>query len=441
MLADTANLALAGVRPYSKGPNFVTAPVAARIAERPMAETQPTYKVQFHDMAHGGEAVAYLPDGRAVFAAGVLPGEEAEIRLVHEKKKWARAEVLQILRPSEDRVDAACSHFGECGGCQWQHISIERQRQLKTEIVRGQLSHLGGIENPPVEDCRGVGEADGFGYRNHVVFSLDHAGHTALNRGGSRELIPIESCPQLHPLLRQWHEALPMLPGGRRLELRVGTRTGQRLAMVRGQVQPEAAAEAKSNGIPLTWPGRGEVTEMVHTERMRISSKSFFQVNTEASELLVDLVLEMLDPAEDDSIVDAYAGIGLFTLPLARRAAQIYAIERNAAAVRDLRFHVHALRDRVHVVGTPVEESSSQLPDRVHLLVADPPREGLGVEIATRFAAMKPRRIVLVSCDPAACARDVRAFCEAGYELERVVPVDQFPHTYHVEIVSELVRK
>lgn len=406
-----------------------------------MAETQPTYKVQFHDMAHGGEAVAYLPDGRAVFAGGVMPGEEAEIRLVHEKKKWARGEVLKILRPSEDRVEPTCAHFGQCGGCQWQHISIERQRQLKTEIVRGQLSHIGGIENPPVEPCRGVGEPDGFGYRNHVVFRLDERGRTSLHRGGSRELVPIDACPQLHPLLREWHESMPLLPGGRRLEMRVGTRTGQRLAMVRGRVDPEAAERAKELGIPLTWPGKGEVTEMVHTEHMRISSKSFFQVNTEASEVLVDLVLEMLDPGPEDSVIDAYAGIGLFTLPLARRAAQVYAIERNAAAVRDLRFHVHGLRDRVHVVGTPVEEAGSQLPERVHLLVADPPREGLGAEIAARFAAMKPRRVALVSCDPAAGARDIRTFCEAGYRLERTVPVDQFPHTYHVEMVSLLVRK
>lgn len=406
-----------------------------------MSEATTTHRVHFHDLAHGGEGVGRLPDGRAVFVAGAIPGETAEIRLVHEKKSWARGELVELIEASPDRVEPPCPYFGECGGCQLQHLSLKRQRAAKTEVVRGQLRHLGGIDDPPVEDCRAVGPEDGFNYRNHVAFSLDASGRACYHRARSRDLVAIDHCPLLHPLLQEWHETMPPLPGGRRLELRVGTRTGQRLAMVRGRVEGAAVAASRERGVPLTWPGHGEVTEMVHAEHMRISSKSFFQVNTEAAELLVDLVVEMLEPGEEDAVVDAYAGIGLFTVPLARHAAQVHAVERNPAAVRDLRHHVRDLGDTVHVVGTEIEKADDQLPSRFDLLVADPPREGLGAEMAGFFALRQPRRIALVSCDPASCARDVRALLERGYRLERVVPVDQFPHTYHVEIVSLLVRE
>ena len=207
--------------------------------------------------------------------------------------------------------------------------------------------------------------------------------------------------------------------------------------MVQGEVASEAAAAARQAGIPLSRAGKGEITEMVHSEHLRVSSKSFFQVNTEAAELLVDLVIEMLEPGDDDSVLDAFAGVGLFAVPLARRSPRVYAVERNAAAVRDLRHHASDLKTRLHVIGTDIEQAFSQLPPSVDLAVADPPREGLGEATARALAELKPRRLVLVSCDPAAGARDARTLIECGYRLHRVVPIDQFPHTYHVECLLE----
>lgn len=397
-----------------------------------------TFQVQFRGMAHGGEAVGDLPDGRVVFVGGVLPGETAEVRLTGGKKRWARGELVSVVEASPDRVEAPCPHFGPCGGCQWQHIRLERQRALKKEILSGQLSHLGGIEDPPVEDVRAVGDAEGFGYRNHATFRVTREGRTAYFRAGSKDKIEIDRCLLLHPLLREWHEALPPLDGAFALELRVGTRTAQRLAMTRGQVSEAAFEEAANRGIPLKRAGSDEITEMVGTERYRVSSKAFFQVNTDGAETLVELVLEMLDPQPTDTIVDFYAGVGLFAVPLARKAEKVLAVEGNTAAIRDLRFHKKGLP--IHVVGTSVEDSRPQLPQTVDKVVADPPREGLGAEIAERIAQMKPSTIALVACDPASLARDVKSLVEHGYRLERVVPVDLFPHTFHVEAVAELRR-
>lgn len=398
-----------------------------------------TFDVTLHDMAHGGEAVGRLDDGRAVFVAGAVPGERVRIELVEEKKRYARARLLEVLEASPDRVEPPCPYVGDCGGCQWQHIAIERQRMLKREIVRGQLAHLARIADAPVEATRVVGSADGFGYRNHVVLSVDAEGRTGYYRPGSRDVVAVASCLVLHPLLREWQEQLPPLHGVNRLEMRAGTRTAQRLAMTRGRPVPETLRAAAELGIPLVAAGEDEITEMVHTEKMRVSSKSFFQVNTDGAEALVELVLEMLAPADTDTVIDAYAGVGLFTVPLARRAARVLAVERHPAAVRDLRHHAEQVRGKVHVIATDLERSFDQLPKRAELIVADPPREGLGEEAARALAGLRPHRFVLVACDAASFARDVASLHEAGYRLERAVPVDQFPHTFHVEIVALLV--
>jgi 23S rRNA (uracil1939-C5)-methyltransferase len=397
-------------------------------------------KIQLHGMAHGGEAVGRLEDGRAVFVRGAIPGETVEVRLTQQKKRWARAELLEVVESSPDRVEPPCPFVTDCGGCQWQHIGLDRQRALKREIVAGQLAHLAGIETPPVEETIAVGEPDGFGYRNHVQLSIDPEGRAGYYRAGTHDVVPVDRCLLLHPLLREWHEKLPLLPGAHRLELRAGTRTFQRLALLRGFVDEDAAEASYQLGIPLGRAGEGEITEMVGTERFRISSKSFFQVNTDGAETLVDLALQMLELGEDSSVVDAFAGVGLFSVPMARVAQKVWAVERHPAAVRDLRHHAQEFRDTIHVVGTGVEEGFSQLPGKVDRVLADPPREGLGETLARKFAALDPARLVLVACDPASLARDVKFLQDTGYRLRRAVPVDLFPHTYHIEVVAQFDR-
>lgn len=399
-----------------------------------------TATIELHGMAHGGEAVGRLDDGRAVFVAGGIPGETVEVRLTQQKKRWARAELVSVVEASSDRVAPPCPFVADCGGCQWQHIALDRQRELKREVIRGQLGHLAGIEDAPVEPTVGVGEADGFGYRNHVHLAVDAEGRTGYFRAGTRDVVPVDHCLLLHPLLREWHEKLPLLPGARRLELRAGTRTFQRIALLRGFVDEDAAEESYQRGIPLGRAGEGEITEMVGTERFRISSKSFFQVNTDGAEKLVELALEMLELGEETSVVDAFAGVGLFSVPMARTARKVWSVERHPAAVRDLRHHAKEFRDKIHVVATDMQEAFTQLPGTVERVLADPPREGLGETVARGLARMTPERIVLVACDPASLARDAKFLADEGYVLERVVPVDLFPHTYHIEAVARFVR-
>jgi tRNA/tmRNA/rRNA uracil-C5-methylase (TrmA/RlmC/RlmD family) len=403
----------------------------------PSLEPGTEVTVRFHGVAHGGECVGSLPDGRVVFVGGVIPGELAAVRITRRKKRWARADLVEVIEASPDRVQAPCPYFGPCGGCQWQHIALPRQRAMKREVLVGQLEHLGGIADPPVEEVRTAGPDDGFGYRNHATFAMTEDGRTAYHQSRSSDLVAVESCLLLHPLLREWHEALPPLDGAFGLELRAGTRTAQRLALVRGQISEASYEAAQKRGVPLKRAGHDEITEMVGIDKFRVSSKSFFQVNTDGAEILVELVTSMLEPGPESQVLDLYAGVGLFTIPLARAAAKVFAVESNPAAIRDLRFH--AKGQPIHIVGTRLEDADEQLPQRVDLAVADPPREGLGAA-AAMLAARKPERIVLVACDPASLARDAKSLVEAGYALARVVPVDLFPQTYHIEAVALFTR-
>lgn len=210
--------------------------------------------------------------------------------------------------------------------------------------------------------------------------------------------------------------------------------------MFRGYIDEAAGEASYQRGVPLGRAGEGELTEMIGVERFRISSKSFFQVNTDGAEKLVELVLEMTAADEETTVVDAFAGVGLFSIPLARVARKVWSVERHPAAVRDLRHHAADFRDRIHIVGTEMQEAFTQLPTRVDRVVADPPRDGLGEGVAKGILEMQPAKIVLVACDPASLARDTRAFTDSGYRLTRVVPVDLFPHTFHIEAVAEFVR-
>ena len=154
-----------------------------------------TTTIELHDMAHGGEAVGRLEDGRAVFVSGGIPGETVEVRLTREKKRWARGELVSVVEASPDRVTPPCPFVGDCGGCQWQHISLTRQRELKRDIILGQLAHLAGLEDVSVADTIGVGESDGFGSRSRT---------TCLQRGGTAGSLGAGERARSWPLPRSW---------------------------------------------------------------------------------------------------------------------------------------------------------------------------------------------------------------------------------------------
>lgn len=394
-----------------------------------------------HDLAHGGEAVAKV-DGKAIFVAGVMPGEQARVRITKDKGAWARAELVEIIEPSSDRVAPPCAHFGECGGCQWQYAPLATQVAWKQGVVESQLQHLAGLTDVDVRPVETPGPP--FGYRNRMDFQIA-GGKPALYKGSTRVEVPIDECLLLVPALAELYQRLGNIDGLNSLTIRAGVNTEQVLAIVTGRL-PESA---KNWGVPIARVRRGtpsveqgqmHLYEEVAGHRYRITANGFFQNNTWGAEALIRLVTEALEPEKDDVLLDAYAGGGLFSVALGQLVSQLIAVETSPLGLRDLEHNLEAADGpAADIVGIPFEESAGEYDDWT-IAVCDPPRTGLGAAGVDALIDARPRRVAYVSCDPASFARDAKTLVEYGYALKWVSPVDMFPQTYHIETVARFDR-
>ncbi|MBI5157614.1 MAG: class I SAM-dependent RNA methyltransferase [Acidimicrobiia bacterium] len=396
-----------------------------------MIELHPT------DVAHGGEAVARV-EGKAHFVEGAMPGERVLGEVIKDGGSWARVELHRIVERSPHRIEPPCAHFGVCGGCQWQFAEYPIQLEWKRTILAGQLAHLGKIVEPPVRDTVMVGAP--FGYRNRADFRVAGGG-PAFHRRRSHDLEPIDECLLLHPSLAELYARLGDLGDATAVTLRIAVTTGARLAVVEGQVPATAtdwgcSVSYRRRGRLSAVIGDGTITETVAGATFRITGDAFFQNNTAGAEMLVALVREALVPRIGDTLLDAYAGGGLFGITVGRDLAAVIAVESDPLAVSDLRHNAATAGLAVRIIEGAVEQAVPLIGGRWDLAVVDPPRDGLGVKGVEAVAAGRPRTIAYVSCDPASLARDARYLGERGYRLLWAAPVDLFPQTFHIETVA-----
>lgn len=398
--------------------------------------------VETRDMAHGGEAVGSLDDGKTVFVAGGLPDETLKVTELVDRGTWARAVLDEVVRPSADRIEPPCPYFGECGGCQWQHADYAAQLRYKQEIVAGQLAHLGKLPDTEVRPTVAPGAP--FGYRNKMNFQIED-GLTGQYRAQSHSLVPLDACMLLVPELAELYSRLGPIPDATKVIIRHGTRTGESLVVVDGEVPDQAdawdASVVRRDGATIhPVIGPNHIHEIVAGVRFRITGAAFFQVHTKAADELVALVAEALQPGPDDVLLDAFAGGGLFTATVGRRAGRVLAVETGRYAINDL---VHNLRtngmEHAEVADGRVEDVLAEPIDDWDLVICDPPRTGLGASGIDAIVGPRPRVVAYVACDPASFARDARLLVDRGYRLEWVTPVDQFPQTFHIETVAKFV--
>ncbi|MFC2177257.1 class I SAM-dependent RNA methyltransferase [Actinomycetota bacterium] len=395
---------------------------------------------EINDIAHGGEGVGRV-DGKAHFVSGVIPGEKVIGRIAKDGGSWARAELVEVRTPSPDRVVPLCPHATRCGGCQWQHATYDAQRAWKHNTVVTQLQHIGKIADPPVGDV--VAPGPPFGYRNRMDFRV-HDGRPAMHRARSHEMVPLDVCQLLDPKLAAVFGRLNNLDGVAQFILRAGTNTGDSLMIVNGVI-PEQAGDwgvplAQQQGKAVTGiAGPARITEDVNGTRFRITGNVFFQNNTHGAAALVELVRNALQPEATDTVLDAYAGVGLFGASLAADVDRVIAVESNRVAAADLARNLKAAGVDHRVIRGKMESVAGHLDEYAELAIADPPRTGLGEAGIAAVTATSPRRLAYVSCDPASLARDAALLGGIGYQLAEVTPVDMFPQTFHIEAVATFV--
>lgn len=407
-----------------------------------------TLDLELTAMAHGGSALG-RHEGRVIFVPYAIPGERVRVELVEEHQRWARARLLEVLRPSPHRVQPPCPYFGQdkCGGCQWQHIAYEEQLRLKTEVMADQLLRIGGLEVTVEEP---IGAEEPWSYLNHVQFYVTEDGHLGFLTADSRDVIPVEECLIIDPQLDDLWMALDMYwPQLYRLTLRCGAATGDLMAVFELDHYEDFDIEVDfpvscvlllADGDTAVLMGEPHYREEVAGREYRISAASVFQANSGGAEALVAVVRELLAPGGDETLLDVYSGVGLFGLALAGDVGRVIAVEADPGAAADL---AHNARDvgNVELRQGEIQDVLAGIQEPVQLLVLDPPRAGAGQGVLEEMVRLAPGRIAYVSADPASLARDGRRLVDGGYRLEHLQPVDLFPQTFHIGSVALFVRE
>ena len=438
-------------------------------------------------VAHGGECVGRLNKHVAFVTLG-LPGERVKIELTARRARYVRGRVVKDLSPSPERVSAPCPIFGICGGCHWQHATYAAQLRFKTDVLREHLRRLG--RQPGFEPEPAIPSPQEWRYRNTVQLVPASAGQATnpgpdqrTGRGATRgeeasrllcfqqahshDLVPVEHCSTSDPLINRvlhelpWHTLdggtwaaldhvlVRVIPGeaaqvtlaaaGRRVDPNSVRRFAVRAAGAMPELRGVLVAPTRQAQPRVIW-GQPALRYSFAGHVLAVPAGAFVQVNIGAAERLLDVLLDWLEVGDADDVLDAYAGAGTFTLPLARRARSVVAVEadavaagagaRNAAlnAIGNVLFRLATVESALPLLRRTV--------GRIDIAVLDPPRGGCSAAALTGIAGLQPRRIAYVSCEPSTLARDVAALAGLGYRLVKARVVDFFPQTYHLESLA-----
>jgi len=395
-------------------------------------------------LSYGGEAIGRY-NGRAVFVPFALPGETVSARIIEDRKNFARAELVDVVKASPERIAPRCQHFGVCGGCHYQHLPYPAQLKLKTDILRDQLMRIGKIPDPPVQPI--VASPQEWNYRTHVQFHVDQSGVLGFVAAANpEELIPIKECflPEaalnaLWPTLEFEADSLV-----ERVALRAGMNDDLLLMLESDEVSPpELELEAgisvvhlnpeRDNSVVLA--GDGYIAISVLERVFKVSAASFFQVNTAMAAKMVTHLLENLPVTARTTLLDVYCGAGLFSAFFAPRVAKLIGIESAPSACEDFAVNLDEF-DNVELYEGLAQEILPALKISVDVAIVDPPRAGLDKAALDALLRLKPQTLAYVSCDPSTLARDAARLLAGGYHLKQVTPFDLFPQTYHIESIS-----
>ncbi|MGF9978858.1 23S rRNA (uracil(1939)-C(5))-methyltransferase RlmD [Viridibacillus arvi] len=442
--------------------------------------------VYIEDLTHDGAGVAKI-DGYPLFIQGGLPDETAEVHVLKTLKNYGFAKIINITEPSPDRVAAPCPVFAQCGGCQLQHLSYEGQLKWKEKMVRNVMTRIGKID-APVLPVKGMDNPWNYRNKAQIPFGLnDEAPIAGFYKTKSHDIVDTDRC------LIQTAEADAILEGLkprlwklgikpydeqtgqgmlRHVVVRKGRATNEVMVVLvtkkRKFPQAEAAVELIKQLVPnvtsimqningektnvifgnetLKLWGNDTIEDTIGDVRFEISARSFYQVNPEQTEVLYKQALDYADLKGDETVIDAYCGIGSISLFLAQKAKYVMGVEIVPQAIEDAKRNaeLNGFANTYFEAG-PAEEVIPRWYKEgktADVLVVDPPRKGCDEALLNTILEQRPKRVVYVSCNPATLARDLRILEDSGYKTQEVQPVDMFPHTAHCEAVAwlELVK-
>jgi tRNA/tmRNA/rRNA uracil-C5-methylase (TrmA/RlmC/RlmD family) len=402
------------------------------------------FEVSVGPVAHGGHCVA-RHEGRVVFVRHTLPGERVVVRVTEDRHPgFCRADAIEILEASPDRVERPCAYSGpgRCGGCDWQHVDPAAQRTLKATVVQEQLARLAGLSDVdvPVEELPG----GPLRWRSRARFAVDRSGAAGLRRHRSHDVVLLDDCPiTVEPaaqavLGRRW-------PGAGAVDVSVdstgavtttrldrrGQPTSSRVVRPGGELPEEPSARAERHAGGRDW---------------EVEGTGFWQVHPAAADALVAAVAGFAEVRAGETVLDLYAGAGLFggvLAPAVGADGRVVCVESEEAACAAAAANLAGLPQaevwQGDVDAEGLDELLAELGSAPDVVVLDPPRAGAGQAVSRLLARTGARAVVYVACDPAALARDVAAFAEGGYRLAAVRGFDAFPMTAHVECVALLV--
>jgi tRNA/tmRNA/rRNA uracil-C5-methylase (TrmA/RlmC/RlmD family) len=410
-----------------------------------MIEAADLLELKVGAMAAGGACVGRADDGRVVFVRHALPGEKVIARVTGQASSYLRADCVEVLEASADRVVPPCRYAGagRCGGCDWQHIALAAQRSLKAELVSEQLRRLAGVD-PPVTVEEVPGSANGLGWRTRVRFGVDAAGRAGLHRHRSHDLEFVDRCLIASPGVEAVGAERQLWPGAAVVEVLASPDGDQRVVSVTTGRSPRRALPAVDAGLVVDRRPRQSPVEVRHTVLGRdyvVASGVFWQIHPGAAEALAQAVLDGLGAKQGERVADLYAGAGLFAALLGDAVGPtgaVLAIDGDRRACADAarntadqgHVKVRAARVKVALIANHI--------GRPDLVVLDPPRAGAGREVTGAIAELRPRRIAYVACDPASFGRDLRVLLDAGWTMPSLRAFDLFPMTEHVELVAIL---
>ncbi|HEY4255367.1 MAG TPA: 23S rRNA (uracil(1939)-C(5))-methyltransferase RlmD [Chlamydiales bacterium] len=435
--------------------------------------------LEIHGLGSGGEGVGYF-HGYVVFVDGALPGETVEAKMTQCQKRHGWAELISITKRSPDRVEPPCKLFGTCGGCQLMHLSYHKQLEIKRQKVVDALRRIGKLENVPVEPC--VASPSSLGYRNKIQLPV-RPGNKEMAIGlyarASHELIEVDHCYIHCPLGEQVYQAVrsvlkrsdlvpydPIQNGGelRHVLIKSAVHTGEVLVILvtdkpvsfalRQVARDIMAANSAIKGVVhnlhqgkenvilgqeyTTLEGTGSIQEKLLGLKFKVSPASFFQVNAPQAEQLYTKALEFAALTGQETVLDAYCGVGTLSLLFAQKAKKVIGVECVPEAIQDAKENREINQIKNTEFFCDDAEKFIQKLKGVDVVLLNPPRKGCEPLFLEGLGRLRPKRVVYISCDPATLARDLAQLVTLGFSLETIAPYDMFPQTSHVEAVAQL---